>query len=173
VAKQKAGYKPEVTVRESEPKTEVRGKDMVVLCPFCMPPHPIAVGKESACGTALLVKAVQVIYPKRTVNKRGLTCLKCHQGGGEMVKFNLGFVHLHECTPGTRLMAEAPEFSKWAQMVYGMPQWMQKIVEARVGKARLVKEVDPEGKETGVILGYFFYRSPMRDRPNGGSNAAT
>jgi len=138
---------------------------MQILCPFCEPPHPIAVGQPAACGTALLVKAVQVVYPTRTVNQRGLKCIKCHQGGGKMVQFNQGFVHLHECTPGTKLMAEAPQFTRWAQFVFGLPLPIRNAVERFTGAAKQVKEVDPEGHDTGKTLGYFFFKS------NGGSNA--
>ena len=159
MAKRSAGYKPAVKTRESEPRVnEIKG-EVTLLCPFCEPPHPIAVGQDSACGTALLVKAVQVIYPTRTVNERGMICVKCKKGGGEMVKFNLGYVHLHECSPGTRLMAEAPKFSRFARTVYGMPAWMRSPIEKRMGRARQVKEVDPQGVDTGNVLGYFFYKT--------------
>lgn len=158
MAKRKPHYKPDVKVREAEPRVGNEKQDAQILCPFCTPPHPIAIGQMAACGTSLMIKAVQVIYPSRTVNKRNLICLKCKKGGGEMVQFNLGYVHLHECTPGTKLLAEQPEYSRWARIVYGMPAWMKAPIEARKGKARQIKEVTPEGKDTGQVLGYFFYR---------------
>jgi hypothetical protein len=150
--------KPEVVTRESAPKVKEEGKSAAILCPFCEIPHPIEIGKDSACGTTLIVRAVQTKYPTRTVNKHKLICVKCHKGGGEMIRFNNGFVHVHECAPNTKLMAAPPAFSAWAERVYQMPAWMRSRLEKLYGYAKQVKEIDPEGKETGKILGYFFYR---------------
>lgn len=158
MSKRSAGYKPTVTARELPPKLgEVKG-DVRTLCPFCEHPHPIAVGKISRCGTQLRVTAIQTVVPTRTVNKFNLKCIKCGQGGGKMVKFNEGYIHLHECTPNTTLLAEEPVYSDWARFVYGLPDLIRKPIERRTGAARRVDQIDQDGKETGHVAGYFFYR---------------
>ena len=75
-----------------------------------------------------------------------------------MIRFNNAYVHLSDCTPGTRLVAVPPKFSKAARIVHRLPWWIRTRVEARTGFAKPVEEVDPEGKETGRTLGYFFYK---------------
>jgi hypothetical protein len=157
--KQKSGYKPEVKIREGIPKVEQqKGKPVKVLCPFCEIPHPIELGKVAACGTILQVKAVQTVYPVRTVHKHKLICIKCKQSGGEMVKFNQGYMHTHECTPNTKIMANPPEFSRLARAVYFMSPQLRKVIEKKYGLVKQVQEIDEHGKETGKVLGYFFFR---------------
>jgi len=156
-----------VTVRELLPRIIEKKDEVQILCPFCEPPHPIAVGKPSACGTQLKVTAVQSVFPARTVHKYDLKCIKCHQGGGQMIQFNQGYVHLHECSPGTKLLTEAPQFSRLARTVFHLPTPIRNLFEKQLGKAKEIKEVDPKGVDTGVVLGYFFYRPE-----NGGSHAA-
>lgn len=151
--------KPEITSRELPPKIETSKKEAVILCPFCAVPHPISVGSSSPCGTTLRVTAVQTVVPARTVKKRKLKCIKCHQTGGEMVVFNNGYVHLIDCAPGTRLLAAPPKFSRIARMVFLLPDWLRKPVERLSGNAQVAKEVDPDGRDTGKTLGYFFYKS--------------
>lgn len=169
--------KPEVQVRELPPKVNTLANGFQILCPFCDPPHPIMVGQDSACGTTMKVTAVQTIYPARTTKKHNLVCIKCSKGGGEMVKFNNSFVHAADCAPGTKLITVPPEFSKLAKLIYHLPAWLRKQVEKLTGFAKEVKEVDAEGKETGVILGYFFY-SPdpppqvIPERPSGTGQSA-
>lgn len=150
--------RPEVQTRELLPRIVETGKEVRILCPFCEPPHPIAVGQDSACGTSLRVSAVQVIIPSRTVHRRNLICVKCHKSGGRMIKYFNGYVHLDECTPNTKLMTAPPEFSKLAAAVFKLPPLLRGPLERRLGQAKQVKEVDPSGKDTGNILGYFFYR---------------
>ena len=151
--------KPETVTRESAPRVvEDKKLGAKILCPFCEIPHPIEVGKDSACGTTLVIRAVQTQYPTRTVNKHKLICVKCHKGGGEMIRFNNGFVHLHDCSPNTKLMAAPPEFSPWAAAVYQMPKLVREPLEKIYGYAKQVKEIDPQGAETGKVLGYFFFR---------------
>ena len=160
--------RPDIKIRELPPRTTEKNGEVQILCPFCEPPHPIAVGREAACGTLLKVTAVQVLIPSRTVNRDKLICVKCHKGGGEMVKYHQGYVHLHECTPHTKLMTEPPPFSRLAGVLYGLPSPIRNPVEKYLGKwigtAKQVKEVDPSGNDTGKVLGYFFYKP-------GGSNA--
>lgn len=158
--KHKPNYKPDVTVRRLPPRTVEKKDEVQILCPFCIPPHPIAVGRESPCGTLLEVMAVQTIIPSRTVNKHKLICLKCRKSGGQMVKYHQGYVHLHECTPNTKLITEPPKFSKLAGLVFKLPPFLRGPLEGRLGLARQVKEVDPQGNDTGQVLGYFFYKKP-------------
>jgi len=151
--------RPEVSTREALPRVKEEKGGVILQCPFCEIPHPVSIGKDSPCGTTLRVTAVQTIIPKRTVNKRGLKCIKCGQGGGEMVPFNNGFIHLIECMPGVKLMTQAPEhFSRMAKLVYRLPPWARRGIEKRTGVARQIDEIDPEGRETGKTLGYIFHR---------------
>jgi len=129
------------------------------MCPFCEIPHPLELGQDAACGTVLKISAVQTTYPARTVKKHNLVCVKCHKGGGEMVQFNRGFVHVHDCSPNTKLMAAPPKFSPLARVVYFMTPAVRKVMEKRYGLAKQVAEVDEKGKETGKVLGYFFYKA--------------
>lgn len=154
------GERPPLKIRELPPKVNMLENGAEVLCPFCEIPHPIMVGQDAACGTTMKVTAVQTVYPSRTVNKHGLICLKCGKGGGEMVKFNNGVIHLTDCTPGVKLMAMPPRYSSLASIVYRLPVWARKPVEFRTGLAKQVKEIDAAGKETGRILGYFFFKNP-------------
>jgi hypothetical protein len=149
--------KPEVQIRELPPKVNMLKEGAQILCPFCDPPHPIMVGQDSACGTTMKVSAVQTIYPARTTKKHNLICIKCSKGGGEMVKFNNSFVHAADCAPGTKLITVPPEFSRLAKFIYHLPKWIRTQIEKVTGFAKEVKEVSAEGKETGKILGYFFY----------------
>ncbi len=75
-----------------------------------------------------------------------------------MVPFNNGYVHLVDCTPGTKLLAVPPKFSSVAQMIYSLPEFMRAPLEKIFGRAQVAKEVDPEGNDTGRTLGYFFFR---------------
>ncbi len=127
-----------------------------MMCPFCPVPHPISVGQNAACGTKLVVSAVQTVYPTRTVNKFNLACLKCGKSGGEMIRFNNSYVHLHECAPAVKLLASAPQFSWAARLLWGAPRWLSALTEKWLGRVQEVQEIDIDGKETGKILGYFF-----------------
>lgn len=159
VAKHNSGYKPETKLREAPPRVKELAGEMKLLCPFCPIPHPIAIGKQSPCGTQVKVTAVQIIVPARTVHKYDLKCIKCGKGGGEMTPFNNGYVHLQDCMPGTQLMADPPaQYSRLARFVYGLPEWIRKMVEARTGAVKRVDEIDPQGAETGKTLGYIFYK---------------
>jgi hypothetical protein len=151
-------FKPEVRIREMPPRVQEVGKRAQVMCPFCEIPHPLELGQDSACGTVLKISAVQTVYPIRTVNKHKMTCVKCKKGGGEMIKYNHGYVHLLECAPHTKLMASAPEFSRLARAVYFMTPPVRKVLEKRYGLAKQVVEVDEHGQDTGNVLGYFFYK---------------
>lgn len=158
MAKTKSSYKPEVKVREATPRVKEDVNAPALLCPFCEIPHPISIGQDAICGTTLRVTAVQTIYPARTVHKHSLLCIKCGKGDGEMIRFNQGYIHLKECAPNTKLMAEVPPFSKYAEWVYQLPPALRKPIEKRWGYAKQVKELDPHGADTGKVLGYFFFK---------------
>lgn len=161
-------YKPEVTVRELPPKIQKAGDGVQILCPFCAVPHPISIAQNAPCGTKMSVLAVQTIYPTRTVNKYKFTCLKCGQGGGEMIRFNNGYVHVSDCAPSVKLLVSVPEFSRLAKIVGASPKWLSALIERYTGKVQEVKEIDAQGRDTGVTLGYFFLREVNngRTRPN-------
>ena len=159
MAKQHPSYRPEIKTREAPPKVKENGKEVLILCPFCPIPHPVAVGRASACGTQLRVTALQTIIPARTVHKKKLVCFKCNKGGGEMVFFNNGHLHLHDCKPDTPLLADPPKnFSRLAKFVYHLPTSLRKMIEKRAGLVKRVDEIDPQGTETGRTLGYIFYK---------------
>ena len=157
--KHKPTYQPETKTRESIPRVKETAKEVMLLCPFCPVPHPIAVGKAAPCGTTVQVKAVQTFIPIRTVNKRKLTCFKCGKSGGEMVPFNQGYLHLIDCMPGTHVLAEPPaEFSRLAAWVHGLPADVRGRVEKLTGESKKIEEIDPQGKVTGRVLGYIFHK---------------
>ena len=143
-------------VRKAPPKVSNEKTGVLVQCPFCTPPHPIMPGVDSPCGTSLEVMAIQTIFRSRKYNN--LVCIKCHQVGGEMVRFNNSFVHLVDCMPGTKLLTEPPTYSSFAKVVFSMPMIIRKQFEKKYGKAQQVKEINEVGEETGNVLGYFFWR---------------
>lgn len=157
--------KSETHFREAMPTPRVTEQGTQILCPFCVPTHPLMPTEPSACGTVLKVTAVQMIYPKRTVVRKKMICLKCHEGGGEMVIYMNGFVHLPDCKPETRLLPNLPEFNKTARLVFKLPERLRTAVEKYTGKVQYVGEITKDGEKTGQILGYFFI--PKRVQLNG------
>ena len=68
-----------------------------------------------------------------------------------------GYVHVNkDCAPEVRLLTEEPKFSRFAKFVYHLPRSFRFSLEKRLGIVQIVKEIDPEGEETGDIRGYFF-----------------
>lgn len=153
-------FRPPVNTRELPPKVRQGEKGIQLLCPFCQQTHVIVPGQESACGTTLKVTAIQTIIPARTVRDKGLTCIKCHESGGIMVRYMGGYVHLEDCKPGTMLMTELPPFSKFAERVFKMKVGRVKaFLEKRYGHAEQIQEIDPAGNKTGKIMGYVFLKA--------------
>lgn len=146
-----------VNTREANPgiQTDKDGTKLLT-CPFCYPPHILYPEKPSPCGTYIQVKAVQVIIPARTSKKSNLICLKCHQGGGEMVRYMNGFIHKEDCDPSTKFLAEPPKFNKLAKLVFHLPEKIRNVAEKKTGPAKEVQEIDPQGVPTGKVLGYLF-----------------
>lgn len=145
-------------VREMPPKVEATAKGVLIQCPFCDPPHVILPGMEGACGTTLRVTAVQTILTAHAARFNKIICMKCHKGEGEMVKYRNGWVHLEDCMPGTRFLAEPPRMTKKAALVMKLPPRMRKFVEKHTGTAQEIQEIDGEGNMTGKILGYCFVK---------------
>ena len=144
--------------REMPPKVKQTAKGVLVQCPFCVAPHVILPGMESPCGTTLQVTAVQTILTSHAARFNKIACVKCHQTGGEMVRYRNSWVHLIDCVPGTRLLTEVPKMTRSAALVMKLPPRVRKIIEAKTGKAQEVREIDLEGHETGKILGHFFMK---------------
>jgi hypothetical protein len=147
----------DVRVREAPPKVNPTKKGVEVLCPFCQPPHAILPGVET-CGTTLKVMAVQTVLKNHATRYNKIPCLKCHQIGGEMVRYNNGFIHLVDCLPGTRLLTAPPKFSNTARIIFKLPAGARKRMERAFGRAQECREIDADGQETGKILGYFFLK---------------
>lgn len=129
----------------------------VLLCPFCVPTHPLNPSSPSACGTRLVLTAEQTVI--RAKYAKNLICVKCGKGGGKMVVFQNSYIHIHDCNPGVMAMREPPRYSRFAQFINTMPnQFVKKQIEKFTGRAMPVEEVDPKGVKTGKILGYFFWK---------------
>lgn len=160
-------------MKTKAPKTPVRERygtpfitrekdgSAILNCPFCKPTHPIRPDVGSACGTMLEVRAVQRIY--RAKYEKDMVCVKCGKGGDEMVLFQNGFIHTHDCAPGVVALANPPKYSKLAAKVYGTK--LQGLAERIFGKITPVHEVNPDGTKTGLTLGYFFTRGKNGKHP--------
>lgn len=149
--------KPPVITREEKPILNPTKNGIQLLCPFCNPPHALNAGEESECGTSIRVVASQTIYNSHG-HKEKIRCLKCGGGDGQFVRYQNAFIHLHDCMPGTKVLAVMPEFSPFAKVVYGMPKNVKAIFEKRLGRASALDEIDKAGQKTGKILGYFFWK---------------
>ena len=148
--------KSPVTRRSALPLVETIKGGKVLMCPFCKPSHPVVPFQQASCGTMIEVNAVQEVI-RAKFDKR-IKCAKCGQGGGEMVRWQNAFLHVNDCTPGVKTMAEPPKYSKLAGVVYDMPaSWFKTQLEKITGRAVPVDEITPDGTKTGVVLGHFFY----------------
>lgn len=156
MSKQKPKFKPTIQTREKLPLTKKEKDGIVLLCPFCDPSHPIVPGQPNACGTTLRVTAVQQIFNARTVRMNKMICVKCGQGGGQMVQYFNGYLHLEDCNPEVQMLTQIPKYSRWAEIVYKFPEWLRDLFEKYTGVVQIVREMTPEGVETGEVQGYFF-----------------
>lgn len=140
--------------RIDSPKiTKDREGNAILMCPFCNPSHALNLESGSSCGSEIQVRVVQTVYKAKYSSK--LICVKCGLGGGEMVKFQNGFVHTHKCKPGVMTLETPPTYTRLAEFIYKFtPEWFRK----KVGAIE-VQEIFPDGTKTGVILGYAFFRS--------------
>lgn len=149
----------QVRTREGLPRVTQTKEGTLILCPFCTPTHPIVPGEPTPCGTELRLTAVQTVIPSRIARIQKITCVKCKAtGGGEMVRYMNGFVHLEDCTPGTNLLRTPPKYTPWAKLVFKMPKVLQNRVTRLTGEPQPVREINRDGTETGKILGYIFLK---------------
>lgn len=172
MAKRSAPKNP-IKIRESYPLTRKDKKGHIeMLCPFCKPAHVIIPAQPTPCGTTIEVKAVQKLITQRTARNEGVKCLKCHSDkGGLMASTRNGFVHIHDCAPGTVVLSQPPEFSKLAKTVFHLPDALRKSIEKRMGEVKEIVEMDKHGKtvkvtdekgnENDKVLGYFFYKDSV------------
>ncbi len=145
----------------------VKGSGTALLCPFCNPPHPLLPGGNE-CGAVLRVTAVRIVIPARVVREKNHKCLKCGQGLGEMVHIGQNsYIHSVNCQPGTHIIMTPQKYSRWAEHVAKLPTALREVVEKRTGKASAMKEIEPDGTETGKILGYFFYKDGYHGKTSG------
>ena len=144
--------------REMTPIGKPTKSGIVLMCPFCKPSHAVVPGRDNSCGVVLDVKAIQPVIGARSVRIEKIFCVKCGKSGGEMLYYFNGYVHLKNCTPGTRLLTEMPEYSRMAAFVYNLPAQVRSWLEKRMGIVQMVKEITPEGVETGEAQGYFFLK---------------
>lgn len=153
----KSSYKVPMTERIGQPIiTRDKAGNAILNCPFCEPTHPIRPENNATCGTLLQVRAVQTVY--RAKYDKRFICVKCGKGGSEMVRFQNGFIHTHNCAPGVVALEQPPKFSKFAKRVASMRPFLRNTMEAMFGKVVPVLEVTPEGVQTGIVLGHFFKR---------------
>lgn len=172
--KHTTSHQYDMKLREANPKIQREKTGIAILCPFCDPPHLLVPDKVSPCGTMIVVKAVQTIMPEKRAKRDKIACMKCHQiGWGNMVKFMDGFVHMHDCSPGTIMMVETPPFSALAKFAHGLgaKNPIRKAIEKRNGLAQAVNEIDSTGKKTGKVLGYVFYQEQVKhgETPSAGA----
>lgn len=150
--------KPLVETREKMPIAVPTKAGIELRCPFCDDAHVLRPDAESPCGTRVIVTAIQEIVSTKFVRENGIVCIKCHQTGGEMVRYRNSYVHLTNCAPETKLLQEIPEFSRLAGLVYKVNPRVRGMIERFTGRADEVLEIDDAGNKTGKVLGYFFYR---------------
>ena len=161
MTKYKAPKNP-VKTREAMPLTRKTKKGTEILCPFCTPPHPIIPTQPTPCGTEIQIKAVQYMITRHTAKQRGITCMKCHKDvAGDLVACQNGFIHTFDCAPGTVILSQEPKYNKMAARVFKMPPKVRKAIEKKMGEVKEIAEVDVNGKPTGKILGYFFYKNDV------------
>lgn len=148
---------PQITQRFGNP-TMKKGEsgELVILCPWCKPTHPLSTVGVSACGTQLQLRAVQTVYHAKY--RKDMVCIKCQKGGGDMARFNNAFVHILDCMPGVATLIDPPKFSRMASLVFKLPIKIKSIIEKYFGEVKVVEEVDVDGARTGNILGHFFYQ---------------
>lgn len=158
----KNSFRAPATTREQQPMMGGDKTHPVLLCPFCNPTHPLGIGPENPCGTIINVTAVQTVY-KAKLNP-GMTCVRCKQAGGTMVKYLQGFAHTHECVKGLVLLPFIPEDNRFARFVFNMKDGkLKEFLQRKNGIAQPIREIDPQGNETEKILGHFFYKPQVNN----------
>jgi len=98
----------------------------------------------------------------RIARQNNVVCMKCGKNtGGTLVQCMNGFMHSFDCAPGITILSEPPKYDKKAEYVFKLPAKIRKMVEKRTGEAKMIEEVDPNGKNTGKVLGYIFHKSDV------------
>lgn len=155
-----------IQVREAPPLPIQNKAGAIELhCPFCTDRHLLDPRKEGTCGTRVEVMAVQEIITEKMVLAEKLTCLKCHQGGGDMVRFNKGFIHLKECSPEKIYLHEEPDYNLLAKFIYHLPAKIRGLAERYTGRSIRIEDIDKSGNKTGKILGYLFLKGTKNANP--------
>jgi hypothetical protein len=158
-----SGIRPDIRTREALPIAKQMKSGSQLLCPFCTPTHPLALGESSACGTTIKVTAVQIIIPSRIARINHTVCIKCHrEGHGDMVRYGNAYVHLENCDPKTRLLSAMPNNNVFAKIVFKLPKGLRRQIEKTTGTAQQVREVDDKGVETGRVIAHFFMPTVVR-----------
>ena len=161
----KTSVKSPTTKRVAVPRmVKDENGNAILLCPFCKPTHPLNPSMPALCGTTLVLTAEQTII--RAKYNKDIVCVKCGEGGGEMVMFQNSYIHSHDCKPGVMAMTNPPKYSKIAEKIYAIKNdFIKNFIEKFIGRAMPVEEIDTKGKKTGVILGYFFWK-PKKEVTN-------
>jgi len=81
-----------------------------------------------------------------------------------MVQYFNGYVHVEECAPDVQLLSSIPDYSKWAEFVFKLPETLRSRVEKWTGMVQVVQGLTPDGTETGEVEGYFFAKAPSRQK---------
>ena len=127
-------------VRRRNPKIHQGNNGVEIQCPFCFPPHQLAVDIRARCGTILELKAIQLLYSS-------VKCALCGGMQGTMVKIGERYRHSFDCKPGHKIYTVPPEVSRSAEFFWNWPNrfhtFMWKYLRKKITK------VSSEGKITG------------------------
>lgn len=126
--------------RKGNPRIVQGDTGAEIHCPFCFPPHVLAVDIRAKCGTILELKAVQTLYSD-------VKCALCGKAQGTMVKIGERYRHSFECTPGHTIYTVPPEVSKSAAFFWNWPDRFHTFMWKSLGKK--IIQVSSEGMITG------------------------
>lgn len=132
---------PKGRERRSYPLMGNNNGKLVIMCPFCDPPHPISIKEVAQCGTRLDVQAVQLVFKHQK-------CALCGKMDGELVQIGNQFRHVQQCTPGAFLFAEPPPRSLLAGIVDGLPDRFQ-VPFAKLTGLTPIALTSADGKPAG------------------------
>lgn len=128
--------------RERAPKMSYQGNKMLILCPYCNPPHPIEANRPAPCGTLLRITASQELY-------RNVSCALCKKNDEVLVRVGSLFRHVHECSPGLKLYAIPPKPAFSARLAFLFPKPSHLIFVKLFGK--LPVRLSRDGKVVGFV----------------------
>lgn len=127
-------------VRRRNPKIHQGNNGVEIQCPFCFPPHQLAVDIRARCGTILELKAIQLLYSS-------VKCALCGGAQGTMVKIGERYRHSFDCKPGHTIYTVPPKASKSAAYFWRFPEGIHKLVWRYLG--RKVIQLSTEGQIAG------------------------